>query len=164
MSVVRRDAGEELSIGDYTGLVGRSEWTGDAYCILDQVVPPGLLTPVHSHAVEDQVVFVLDGEITCWVDGDRETLGTGDYAVRPAGLPHSLWNAGEQPVRMLEITNPGDRFQEYVGKVGELVDAGKANAETIGALAGEYGISFHPDLTAELEAELQLGTGGSFWK
>lgn len=164
MRVVRRDAGEELSIGAYSGLVGRSEWTRGAYCILDQLVPAGLLTPVHSHAAEDQVVFVLEGSLTCWVDGDRETLAAGDYAVRPAGLPHSLWNATEQQARMLEITNPGERFQEYMGKVSDLIDHGEADADTIGALAGEYGISFHPELTAELTEELQLGTGGSFWK
>lgn len=164
MEVVRRDAGKALSIGAYTGLVARSQWTRGSHCILDQIVPAGLFTPVHTHTREDQAVFVLEGSLTCWVDGEREALESGDYAFRPAGLPHSLWNASEEPVRMLEITSPGERFEEYIGKVSDLVDSGAADADTIAALATDYGISFDRVLTAQLTDELQLGAGGSFWK
>lgn len=164
MEVVRRDTGQEFSIGAYTGLIARSQWTRGTHCILDQIVPSGLFTPVHTHTDEDQAVFVIEGSLTCWVDGEREALATGDYAFRPAGLPHSLWNASDAPVRMLEITSPGERFEEYIGKVSALVDSGAADADTIAALAADYGISFDPALTARLTEELQLGAGGSFWK
>jgi mannose-6-phosphate isomerase-like protein (cupin superfamily) len=161
--VVQRGAGEPHSIGQMTLLVGRSEWTGGAYNVMDQIVAPRLMSAVHSHAHEDQVAFVLEGTMTCWVGGQEMEVAAGGYVLRPAGIPHAMWNAGEEPIRFLEITNPAAGFQEYVSRLGAMIDSGEANPDSVGALAREFAITFFPAETQELSARLGLPVGG-FWK
>lgn len=161
--VVGRGEGEPHSIGQMTLLVGRSEWTGGAYNVMDQIVAPRLMSAVHSHADEDQVAFVLEGTMTCWVAGQEVDVAAGGYMLRPAGLAHAMWNAGDQPTRFLEITSPAARFEEYVRRLGGLIDSGAANAQSVGSLALEFGITFFPQETEELSARLGLPVGG-FWK
>jgi mannose-6-phosphate isomerase-like protein (cupin superfamily) len=161
--VLQRGEGEPLSIGEMTLLVGREEWTSGAYSVMDQIMAPRLLSAVHAHAAEDQVAFVLDGTMSCWIDGEEFEVATGGYALRPAGLPHSMWNATAAPVRFLEITSPATRFQEYMGLLSELIDGGGANPTAVAALAQGYGITFFPDQTERLSAQLGMAVGG-FWK
>jgi mannose-6-phosphate isomerase-like protein (cupin superfamily) len=161
--VVARGEGEPHSIGQMTLLVGRAEWTAGAYNVMDQITAPRLMSAVHSHAQEDQVAFVLEGTMTCWVAGHEVEVQAGGYVLRPAGLPHAMWNAGDTPIRFLEITNPGTSFEEYVRRLGALIDSGEASADTVGVLAHDFGITFFPTETEELSARLGLPVGG-FWK
>ena len=161
--VLQRGEGEPISIGQMTMLLGREEWTSGAYNLMDQIVAPKLLSAVHSHAVEDQVAFVLAGTMSCWVDGQLFEVQAGGYMLRPAGLPHSMWNATAEPLRFLEITSPATRFQEYVRLLGELIDGGGANPAAVATLAEGYGITFFPDQTEQLSQRFGLTVGG-FWK
>ena len=74
-----------------------------------------------------------------------------------------MWNATDEPLRLLEITSPATRFEEYVRRLSELIDGGGANAETVATLAKEFGMTFHPDQTERLVARLRIAVGG-FWK
>jgi mannose-6-phosphate isomerase-like protein (cupin superfamily) len=161
--VVARGEGEPHSIGQMTLLVGRAEWTAGAYNVMDQIAAPRLMSAVHSHAQEDQVAFVLEGTMSCWVAGREVEVAAGGYVLRPAGIPHAMWNAGETPIRFLEITSPGTSFEEYVRRLGALIDSSEANADSVGVLARDFGITFFPAETEELSTRLGLPVGG-FWK
>jgi mannose-6-phosphate isomerase-like protein (cupin superfamily) len=161
--VRQRGEGEPLAIGQMTFLIGRAEWCSGAYNLMGQVMAPRLLSAVHAHAVEDQVAFVLEGTLTCWVAGQQFEVAPGGYTLRPAGLPHSMWNATAEPVRFLEITSPAGRFQEYMGRLSALIDAGVADPATVAELAGDYEITFFPQETERLSAQLGMAVGG-FWK
>jgi quercetin dioxygenase-like cupin family protein len=51
---------------------------------------PGAKAPRHLHE-EEQIVIVLDGELTFDLDGDVRTMRKGDIAVVPAWVPHGAW-------------------------------------------------------------------------
>jgi quercetin dioxygenase-like cupin family protein len=51
---------------------------------------PGAEAPRHVHE-EEQIVIVLDGEMTFDLDGDVRTMRQGDVAVIPAWVPHGAW-------------------------------------------------------------------------
>jgi quercetin dioxygenase-like cupin family protein len=51
---------------------------------------PGSEAPRHVHE-EEQIVIVLDGEMTFDLDGDVRTMRKGDVAVIPAWVPHGAW-------------------------------------------------------------------------
>jgi len=161
--VVARGEGERQAIGQMAMLIGRAEWTGGAYNVMDQIMAPRLMSAVHTHAVEDQVAFVLEGTMTCWVGGEELEVAAGSYALRPAGIPHAMWNATEEPLRFLEITSPATRFQEYVRRLTELIDSGAASHETVAALAADYEMTFDATATEQISTRLGLPVGG-FWK
>jgi quercetin dioxygenase-like cupin family protein len=164
LAITQVGEGEPLQIGTDTKLAGRSEWSGGAYCVMDQLVAPRSLVAAHSHELEDQAVWVLSGTLTLWVDGEQAAVAAGGFALRPAGLAHSMWNATADPVRILEITNPGENFQRYMRTLSELNARGEATPATVAELASANGISFFPELTNELAARTGLSTAGGFWK
>ena len=51
---------------------------------------PGTTAPRHVHE-EEQIVIVLDGELTFDLDGDVRTMRKGDVAVVPSWVPHGAW-------------------------------------------------------------------------
>ena len=86
---VDADAGERLVFGEITVVVRASaETTGGAFSIIEEI-PPMADTPLHVHANEDEVFYVLEGEhiVQC---GDQEfRLGPGGLVFLPRGIPHS---------------------------------------------------------------------------
>jgi mannose-6-phosphate isomerase-like protein (cupin superfamily) len=164
LTVVQRGQGERLNIGSHTAVAGTADSLNGAYCVFDQRLEPQRIAAVHSHADEDQVAWVQSGTLTVWVDGDQEEVGAGGFALRPAGLPHAMWNATDEPVRFLEITSPATRFETYMRELSALIGRGESNPERVARLAGSYGIEFYPELTEQLVAETNLTTRGGFWK
>ncbi len=51
---------------------------------------PGAVIPEHSHPETEQLMYVVDGDITLDVEGERSTLFAGDVAVVNKGRLHSL--------------------------------------------------------------------------
>jgi uncharacterized cupin superfamily protein len=71
-----------------------------------EILQPGTCSSIkHWHSAEDEMVYVLAGQVTL-VEGDAETLlNPGDAATFRAGEPvgHCLWNRSTQPTRCLVV-------------------------------------------------------------
>jgi mannose-6-phosphate isomerase-like protein (cupin superfamily) len=61
---------------------------------------------VHVHADEDDAFYILAGELTFTLDGEQAVASAGTFVLAPPGLPHGFVNAGQVPVRMLNIHAP----------------------------------------------------------
>ena len=151
MQVVPAGEGFPLATPAPVSIICREAWTGGGLCVFDQVFNPGTITAAHAHSVETQGAYVLEGEIGFWTDGEEATVGAGGYVVRPVGSVHAVWNATESPARMLEITSPAERFEEFILGFNEILERGDGDFGEIVALAGRYGTNFHPEVTAELK-------------
>ncbi|HEX7011315.1 MAG TPA: cupin domain-containing protein [Steroidobacteraceae bacterium] len=59
----------------------------------------------HWHTMEDEFVYVLDGEVVLVTDAGEEVLRAGDCAGFPAGIPdgHHLQNRSTNTATVLEI-------------------------------------------------------------
>lgn len=91
---------EKRAIGDALGLtkVGVNLTT----------LPPGKESSMrHYHSLEDEMVFVLEGEVVLRTDEGEQTLTAGMCAGFPAGAKngHHLVNRSDRPARYLEISN-----------------------------------------------------------
>lgn len=71
-----------------------------------EVLQPGTRSSIkHWHSAEDEMVYVLEGQVTL-VEGEAETiLQPGDAATFRAGvaLGHCLWNRSAAPTRCLVV-------------------------------------------------------------
>ena len=121
--------------------------------IVEHVFSPGALVPPHIHTLEDEISYVVSGEIGFRSNGKEVSLAAGGYIVKPRGELHSMWNAGNSPARMIEIISPAG-FEKYFVELAEAVAAaGRVPDPSImGAIAGRFGLSFDltevPDLVA----------------
>lgn len=59
----------------------------------------------HWHTEEDELVYVLEGEVMLASDAGERPLRAGEFAGFPAGHPdaHRIVNRSEAPARLLEI-------------------------------------------------------------
>jgi len=110
--------GETVSLGGL-GVIykvsGRD--TGGAYAIVEHPLRPGALAaPPHTHACEDELSIVLEGEVGIQIGDDVYTAGPGAYIRKPRGVPHTFWNATGRPARLLEIISPAG-FEGYFREV-----------------------------------------------
>jgi uncharacterized cupin superfamily protein len=61
----------------------------------------------HFHTREDELVFVVEGEVVLRTEGGEQVLTAGMCAGFPAGARngHQLVNRSDRPVRYIEISN-----------------------------------------------------------
>jgi mannose-6-phosphate isomerase-like protein (cupin superfamily) len=143
-------------------LIGRAEWAAGLVCVLEQTVEPGVLVAAHRHTEETQGAYVLSGFLGFYVDGEEAVVPAGTYVVRPAGSVHALWNPTEAPARMLEITAPATRWQEFAFALRDFHATGSGDHAGLDALARRYGTYLHPEVTAALAERQGVVTGRAY--
>src|SRR5258708_38516595 len=57
--------------------------------------------PLHRHHREDEWLYVLDGEITIQIDGERAVAGPGTMAFAARGTVHAFQNFQKTAAQML---------------------------------------------------------------
>ncbi len=74
----------------------------------DQAVPPGYGVPPHIHASDDEMFYIVEGELTLTgrADGDVR-VPAGSFVQLPRGVPHGFRNDTQEPARVLVILSPG---------------------------------------------------------
>lgn len=131
-----------------------SEATGGAFALVEHTLPPrGLGAPVHRHANEDEYSYVLEGRLGAQLGDEVVEAGPGELVRKPRGQEHTFWNAGDEPLRFLELITPGG-FERYFRELAPLLQAGEGvgvqevaaryeleiDFSSIPALAERYGL------------------------
>jgi mannose-6-phosphate isomerase-like protein (cupin superfamily) len=117
----------------FSGLTCRvsSASTHGEYCAFEFVTLPGEGVPLHVHAREDELYYILEGEYEIQCDGRVFTAQSGAMAVLPRSIPHAFRNPTEMPARALTVFIPGgfDTFIEELNKLSpaDAVDEDKRN-------------------------------------
>ena len=87
--------------------------TGGAYCLLEVSLAPGMGVPRHTHTREDEVYFILAGELEVTVGEKIFVLRPGDTLLAPRDIPHQLRNSGNTTNHYLLVFSPSG-FEEFI--------------------------------------------------
>ncbi len=71
---------------------------------------------------------------------DTLVAGPGDLVVKPRGVPHAFWNAGDEPARLLEMISPAG-FEDYFRDMAPLLAAEERDMTAVAMVAERYGLS-----------------------
>lgn len=123
--------------------------TGDQLAIVEHPFPVGALVPPHIHSREDEFSIVTAGKIGFRSGADEVVLGAGEYIVKPRGELHTMWNAGDEEARMIEVITPSG-FERFFLDLADIIEAGPPDPVVLGALAASYGVFFDPTWVPEL--------------
>jgi quercetin dioxygenase-like cupin family protein len=134
-------------VGDVYRFLATGEDTNGKYALWEATVPPGGGPPPHVHSREEESFYVLDGEITFTVNGEKLVAGPGTFANMPVGSHHSFKNESDRPARMLISVAPAGLEQMFF-EVGVPLAEGATTAapptkdeiEKLLAVAPKYGI------------------------
>lgn len=93
------------SLGDLVGI------TGFGFHIIE--VPVNCYsTEYHVHYYEDECVYVLSGIGIATIGEDEFEIAQGDFiGYRAGGKPHTIFNHGEIPLKMIVV---GNRFEHDI--------------------------------------------------
>jgi quercetin dioxygenase-like cupin family protein len=141
-------AGRTLAVvGDVYRFLATGEDTNGKYALWEAIVPPGGGPPPHAHSREEEGFYVLEGEISILVEGERLVAGPGMFANMPVGTPHSFKNETDRPARMLISVAPAgleQMFFEFGVPLAEgattALPPTKQEIEKLLAVAPRYGI------------------------
>jgi mannose-6-phosphate isomerase-like protein (cupin superfamily) len=98
--------------------------TGGRFSLVEHPLPGRALgSPVHTHHAEDEYSFVLEGRFGIQLGDDVLEAGPGDLVLKPRGVPHAFWNAGDEPARLLELISPAG-FEAYFREMAPLLTGG----------------------------------------
>ncbi len=105
---VRPGEGEAVRMKGGVGAIYKvaGEETGGAFAIMEHPVPPAAFAPPHTHTREDELSYVLEGEIMVMIGGEVFAAPAGTYVFKPRDMPHAFWNASSADARLLEIISP----------------------------------------------------------
>jgi quercetin dioxygenase-like cupin family protein len=92
------------------------EQTGGRFALWEGELPRGAAPPLHSHP-QDETFYVLDGEMTVWVDDQPRLCRSGAAAFAPGGTPHTF-RVESDTARMLVLSTPAG-IEEYVRALSE---------------------------------------------
>ena len=141
VATLAADEGEALDVFG-AGMVVKADPAEFGFCLADHVVPPGYLVPPHIHADEDEVFFILEGELTLLDDSGERRLGPGGTVLLPKGVRHGFRNDTATPVRFLVAIRPGLQMLElfrHFDRAGRAAPGG-LTPQDIMAICPQYGV------------------------
>jgi quercetin dioxygenase-like cupin family protein len=134
-------------VGDVYRFLATGDHTNGKYAMWEALVPPGGGPPPHVHSREEEGFFILEGEITFTVNGEKIVAKAGTFANMPVGTPHSFKNESDRPARLLISVAPAGLEQMFFECGVPLAEGAttalpptKDEIEKLLAVAPRYGI------------------------
>ena len=149
---VQPSEGETVFLGPLTATVKiPSTATYGAVALVEHTLAAGFLgAPPHRHQREDEISYVLEGELTVQIGDQIQVVSAGTSILKPRGIMHTFWNAGIALVRFLEIIAPGGAEGYFAARARLILTAGPPNMAAIAALQEQYDLTFDRDAVPEL--------------
>ena len=133
--------GELLQFGDVTILVKvAAAASGGAYSLFEER-PPMVDTPLHVHAFDDELFYVLEGDHVFRVGDADIPAGPGDLVFAPRGVPHAQRRVVPREGRLLVLTTPGG-LDGFFRELAAAAQAGTLGPETRTSISETYGITW----------------------
>jgi mannose-6-phosphate isomerase-like protein (cupin superfamily) len=81
--------------------------------------------PPHVHPNSEESFEVIEGSLDVFKDGQWTAVGPGETAAVPPGMPHTLRNATDDPVKVITRLRPAGRSEEFFRHMHRLIHEGK---------------------------------------
>jgi quercetin dioxygenase-like cupin family protein len=119
------------------------EQSGGDYYVIQQVSPPGSFVPPHVHSLEDEIVFIDDGEFEIFLGGKTSRAGPGAVLHFARGTYHGFKIVGERSGKSTWVITPGTSFQAFFREVAAF-PPGPPDFAKLDALHAKHGMIMPP--------------------
>ncbi len=100
-------------MGGFFKVLLSPEQTGGAVAIVDMTVPRGAEPPPHLHTREDEMFYVLEGEVNFTIGGNVTEAKAGASVFAPRQVPHQF-NIQTPTARFLVVITPGQLLSYFL--------------------------------------------------
>ena len=89
--------------------------------VIEVTLQPGKGHDFHKHPGQEEVIYVISGEIEQWLATEKQTLKSGDSVFVPADEVHASFNTGSDTATLIAILGPciGDQGYELIDVASE---------------------------------------------
>jgi quercetin dioxygenase-like cupin family protein len=134
-------------VGDLYTFLATGDETEGRYAMWDAALFPGGGPPPHFHTREVEAFYVIEGEVTFQVSGERHVAWPGTLLNVPTGVLHAFKNKTDRRARMLIWVAPAG-LEKMFEEIGQSVvnqnavppTVTQADIDRILAVAPKYGI------------------------
>lgn len=112
--VLGADAERESLTWGTLGWMTRPATGANALVVIEVSLLPGHGHNFHKHPDQEEVIYVLEGEVEQWLARERRHLRPGDAVFIGAGVVHASFNLTAAPARLLAILGPAVGEGGYV--------------------------------------------------
>ncbi len=74
--------------------------------ILDVTITPGQGHNFHRHPDQEEMIYVLSGEVEQWLEDKKQILTPGDAVFIKKGIVHASFQRSSEPAHLLAILSP----------------------------------------------------------
>lgn len=137
------DDGEAVWFFGTLNLVRVASGETGTLCVVEQVAPKGMATPLHRQPEDPETFYVLEGEATFHAGSATKRVGPGATVHVPAGTEHAF-RVDSETARILVLTTA--QHEAFFRAAGEpaaersLPPAGPPDMDKLAAAAERYGV------------------------
>ena len=98
---------------------------------------------MHIHYFQDELFYVLEGELQFYINNRIVTAPQGTCAFVPRGTAHAFRNANSTnagPARLQFLFTPGGNIEGYLEQAGRVLNRNPPDYDLLKLLAKEWGI------------------------
>ena len=114
---------------------------GGGYYLFESEFDPLGGNSLHVHRHEDEVVYVVKGEIEVRLATQRLHAAKGGVVHLPKNIPHALQNPLKTPLKIVAVAIPGG-MEDYFDELEAILENGSMDDETHRKISLKYGIEW----------------------
>lgn len=88
--------------------------------MIEERIPADSSPPLHVHHDDDELFYILDGEVVFEIGGERFTATQGSTVFAPHGIPHSTLTK-EETRWLMSVHEPG--LEQLWAAIGQPADS-----------------------------------------
>lgn len=115
--------------------------TDGVFSVIELITEPGKGVALHVYEKEDELVYLLQGEIEVTLGDQVMKAVPGVMALLPRGIPHGFTNVGDTPSIVIDTILPG-AFDNYFTEMAALYRSGEPAQQEIDGLSEKYSIRY----------------------
>lgn len=106
--------------------------------IFELISPPGTGIPLHLHSLEDEFIYILEGEFEIKLGEETFKATAGDQLNFFRNIPHGYTNTGSIPTKSLWFVSPGKNQEHFFNEL-KLFPPGPPDLDRIAKLNEAHG-------------------------
>lgn len=85
-----------------------------SFVVMDVRLDPGFFHAFHKHPDQDEMITVVSGKVTQYLEGDSRELGPGDSVYIDKDVVHGSYNDSDEPAQLAVVLAPAVTDGGYV--------------------------------------------------
>ena len=143
--VVRAGEGDSHNVFGHTlNFKTSTEELGGGGLLWELISPPGTMVPPHVHTVEDEFIYVAEGELDVLIGDQKYTATAGDLVKMPKNIPHGIWQKGEKAARTLWVVVPAHKMESLLSSLGNLPADQPPDPAQVGKIFSDHDLTLLP--------------------